>query len=57
MEISKYLILLMMVIYTFECFSVFGYHDAYTKMWKTCCQQYVYAFGSRVYHADKVILQ
>ena len=33
MEISKYLILLMMVIYTFECFSVFGYHDAYTKMW------------------------
>ena len=23
----------MMVIYTFECFSVFGYHDAYTKMW------------------------
>ena len=24
---------------------------------KTCCQQYVYAFGSRVYHADKVILQ
>lgn len=33
MEISKYLILIMMAIYTFECFSVFGYHDAYTKMW------------------------
>lgn len=33
MEISKYLILIMIVIYTFECFSVFGYHDAYTKMW------------------------
>lgn len=33
MEISKYLILFMMVIYTVECFTVFGYHDAYTKMW------------------------
>lgn len=32
-ELSKYLMIFLIAIYTFECFSVFGYHDAHTKVW------------------------
>lgn len=30
-ELSKYLIILLIIMYTYLCFTIFGYHDAYKK--------------------------
>ena len=52
-EISKYLIILLIIMYTYLCFTIFGYHDMEKKAGNAAEAEcaYVSVPTDRVYHS------